>query len=118
MSGERVGLTIWRSRVRVQLWRFAGFVLGSSRVQILGKVFLKIANWLPLASWGFLVSVWIIFSYYLACSRSSDGRAQRYDGGSERVKSYAGKNEGRLGRVLFFSPALYYPTPLEQAKIT
>lgn len=72
--------------------------------------FLKIANWLPVASWGFLVSVWIIFSYYLACSRSSDGRAQRYDVGSERVKSYAGKNKGRLGRVFFFfvnfSPAL------------
>ena len=33
-SGQHVGLAIRRSRVRVPLWRLAGFVL-ASRVQIL-----------------------------------------------------------------------------------
>ena len=31
-SSQRVGLAIWRSRVRVPLWPLAGFVLGRPRL--------------------------------------------------------------------------------------
>ena len=43
--------------------------------------------------------------YLVACSRRSGSRVQSSDGGV-RVKSYAGENEGRLGRVNL-SPALW-----------
>ena len=107
MSGERVGLTIWRSRARVQLWRIVGFVVGRPEFKF-SSSFFKNSQLVVSCQLGIFVSVWIIFSYYLACSRSSDGGAQRYDVGSERVKSYAGKNKGRLWRVLFF-PSIFRP---------
>ena len=72
------------------------------------QVFFKNSQLVVSCQLEIFVSVWIIFSYYLACSRSSDGGAQRYDVGSGRVKSYAGKNKGRLGRVLFF-PSIFRP---------
>ena len=98
----------------------------SSRVQILGNVFLKIVNWLPFASRGFLCSVWIIFSDYFGCTRRSDSRARCEDRGKERVKSCAektwGKTRGDWGKCFFFPRQFFARAlasePLEQAKIT
>ena len=53
-------------------------------------------------------------SFRIACSRRSNSRARRSDGGDpERVKLYTGKTEGKNEEDLFFffvnfSPALYY----------
>ena len=103
MSGERVGSQSGGPGFEYSssdLLDLLSVVPSSNSHQVF---FLKNSQLVASCQLRIFVSAWIIFSYYLACSRSSDGGAQRYDVGSERVKSYAGKNKGRLGRVFFFS---------------
>ena len=53
-SGQRIGLVIPRSRVRVPLWSLAGFVLGRPEFKS-SAMPVNSPNWLSPAGLGFLI---------------------------------------------------------------
>jgi len=63
-SGERVGLVIPRSQVRVRLWPLAGFVLG--RPEFKSSARLVNSQLLASCQLGFLIRLYVMFKLFVS----------------------------------------------------